>query len=136
MMILTSIVLQKISRIFRRESGVMVYFEKTLIGNLREIPENFCHKDRETTEQAVFFCLVCNCDLKSLKPLRDHVTGNKHIRKACDFKRKIMGIPNQVKLAQPKTLNLLLTLHTAAPERAQGEEHQEVKAKSGHWSEP
>ena len=71
-------------------------------GNLREIPENFCHKDRETTEQAVFFCLVCNCDLKSLKPLRDHVTGNKHIRKACDFKRKIMGIPNQVKLAQLK----------------------------------
>jgi len=72
---------------------------------VREIPENFCHKDRETTEQAVFFCLVCNCDLKSLKPLRDHVTGNKHIRKACDFKRQIMGIPNQPQNA-PKVKNI------------------------------
>merc|ERR550534_2721920 len=62
---------------------------------VREIPENFCHKDKVTTEQAVFFCNVCNCDLKLLKPLRDHVTGSKHIRKALDFKRTIMGIPNQ-----------------------------------------
>ena len=97
-----------------------------MISNIREIPENFCHKDRETTEQAVFFCLVCNCDLKSLKPLRDHVTGNKHIRKACDFKRQIMGIPNQVKFPQLKIMNLSLTLQFAAPERAQGEEHQKV----------
>ena len=61
--------------------------------NTREIPEDFCHKDRYTGEQYVFFCLVCNCDLKSLRPLRDHVTGNKHIRKACEKKRQIMGLP-------------------------------------------
>merc|ERR1740128_1103410 len=74
-------------------------------GRVREIPDDFCHKNKETTEQAFFFCLVCNCDLKSLKPLRDHVTGNKHIRKACDFKRKIMGIPNQPQNA-PKVKNI------------------------------
>ena len=85
---------------------------------LREIPENFCHKDKVTTEQAVFFCNVCNCDLKSLKPLRDHVTGSKHIRKALDFKRTIMGIPNQVKQAQINGGRTSLILRTAAPERA------------------
>ena len=48
---------------------------------MRKIPENFCLKDYDTGVQAYYFCLVCNCDLKSLRPLRDHVTGNKHIRK-------------------------------------------------------
>ena len=47
-----------------------------------DIPENYCHKNRETTEQAFFFCLVCNCDLKSLRPLRDHVKGNKHMKQS------------------------------------------------------
>ena len=60
---------------------------------VREIPDDFCHKNKETTEQAYFYCLVCNCDLKSLRPLRDHVTGNKHIRKACEKKRQILGLP-------------------------------------------
>ena len=59
---------------------------------VREIPDDFCHKNKETTEQAFFYCLVCNCDLKSLRPLRDHVTGNKHIRKACEKKRQILGL--------------------------------------------
>jgi hypothetical protein len=72
---------------------------------MREIPENFCHKDRETTEQAMFYCLVCNCDLKSLKPLRDHVTGSKHIRKACDSKRRVMGMPPEPQNA-PKVKKL------------------------------
>lgn len=60
---------------------------------VREIPDDFCHKNKETTMQAYFYCLVCNCDLKSLRPLRDHVTGNKHIRKACEKKRQILGLP-------------------------------------------
>ena len=47
---------------------------------ITSIPDDFCHKNRSTTEQKFFFCIVCNCDLKNLKPLRDHVTGNKHIR--------------------------------------------------------
>jgi len=61
-------------------------------GRVREIPDDFCHKNKETTEQAFFYCLVSNCDLKSLRPLRDHVTGNKHIRKACGKKRQILGL--------------------------------------------
>lgn len=74
---------------YERDSEDFYHFQR----RVREIPEDFCHKDRVTTEQAVFFCLVCNCDLKSLRPLRDHVTGNKHIRKACEKKRQIMGLP-------------------------------------------
>jgi len=60
---------------------------------VKEISEDFCHKDKYHNEQYVFFCLVCNCDLKSLRPLRDHVTGNRHIRKALEKKRQIMGMP-------------------------------------------
>ena len=54
---------------------------------------NICHKNRSTTEQKVFFCLVCDCALTNLKPLRDHVKGNKHIRKAYEKKREFMGLP-------------------------------------------
>ena len=46
----------------------------------RYIPDDFCHKNKVTTEQAFFFCLVCDCDLKNLRPLKDHVKGQKHIR--------------------------------------------------------
>lgn len=74
---------------FDREPEDFFYFQR----RVKEIPEDFCHKDKITTEQALFFCLVCNCDLKSLRPLRDHVKGNKHIRKACEKKRQIMGLP-------------------------------------------
>ena len=62
---------------------------------VKDIPDDFCHKDKETTQQAFFYCLVCNCDLKSLRPLRDHVTGSKHIRKACEKKRQILGLPKE-----------------------------------------
>jgi len=61
---------------------------------VREIPEYFCQKDKETTIQAYFYCLVCDCELKSLRPLRDHVRGNKHIRKACEMKKRILGLYN------------------------------------------
>jgi len=66
------------------------------------IPDDFCHKNKQTTEQALFFCLVCNCDLKNLKPLRDHVTGNKHIRKACEKKRQVLGLPQEPQNAPRK----------------------------------
>ena len=42
---------------------------------VKEIPDDFCHKNKHTTEQSIFFCLVCNCELKNLRPLKDHVTG-------------------------------------------------------------
>jgi len=76
---------------YEKESEDFYEFQQ----RVREIPEDFCHKDRHTTSQACFFCLVCDCDLKSLKSLKDHVEGNKHIRKACEKKRQIMGIPSQ-----------------------------------------
>ena len=49
----------------------MWYFQK----RVKEIPEDFCLKNRYTTKQRIFFCIVCNCELKSLRPLKDHVTG-------------------------------------------------------------
>ena len=74
---------------FQDEAEDFFHFQQ----RVREIPDYFCHKDRETTHQAVFYCLVCNCDLKSLGPLRAHVTGKKHIRKACVKKRQVLGLP-------------------------------------------
>ena len=41
----------------------------------------------------MFYCKVCNCDLKNPRPLRDHVKGNNHIRKALEFKRSVLGLP-------------------------------------------
>eukprot|EP00092_Neocalanus_flemingeri_P020470 GFUD01022175.1.p1 GENE.GFUD01022175.1~~GFUD01022175.1.p1 ORF type:complete len:818 (+),score=242.63 GFUD01022175.1:73-2454(+) len=76
---------------FEEEREDFMHFQ----ARVREISEDFCHKDKETTMQAYFYCLVCNCDLKSLRPLRDHVRGNKHIRKACEKKRQILGLPQE-----------------------------------------
>ena len=83
---------------FQDEPEDFFYFQQ----RVREIPDDFCHKDRETTQQAFFYCLVCNCDLKSLRPLRDHVTGNKHIRKACEKKRQVLGLPQEPQNAPRK----------------------------------
>ena len=47
--------------------------------------------------QAVFRCIVCDCDLRDRKGLHNHVEGKKHVRKACDYKRQVMGIPKQVR---------------------------------------
>ena len=43
-------------------------------------------KDKATTEQAYFVCRLCECDLKSIKTLRDHCKGSKHVRKALQAK--------------------------------------------------
>ena len=40
----------------------------------------FGQKDPRTTEQAIFACLLCDCDLHSVKALRAHIKGGKHIR--------------------------------------------------------
>ena len=40
----------------------------------------FGQKDPRTTEQAIFACLICDCDLQSVKALRAHIKGGKHIR--------------------------------------------------------
>jgi hypothetical protein len=75
----------------------------------RSIPSDFCHKDMDTGEQAIFFCLVCDCELKSIIPLKSHVEGQKHIRKATAYKQRTLGYepepvnqPKRKKLAAPK----------------------------------
>ena len=59
---------------------------------VREIPDDICHINKETTQQACFYCLVDNCDRKSLRPLRYLVPGNKHVRKACEKNQQIIGL--------------------------------------------
>ena len=41
------------------------------------IPEEYGKKDRKTTEQAHFYCCVCECQSASLKTLRAHCEVNK-----------------------------------------------------------
>ena len=37
-------------------------------------------KNPRTTEQAIFACLICDCDIKSVKTLRLHIAGSQHQR--------------------------------------------------------
>ena len=47
--------------------------------DLWKLDSQFCIKNKQTKEQRVFFCLVCDCEFTSLQTLRDHVIGKKHI---------------------------------------------------------
>ena len=55
--------------------------------------ELYLQKDKRSTEQAMFTCKLCECELKSIATLRAHCGGTKHIRKALqakkDYKDKI-----------------------------------------------
>jgi hypothetical protein len=44
------------------------------------IPETFGKKNPKTTEQGYFFCLPCDCEIKSLSNLRMHSKGANHMR--------------------------------------------------------
>lgn len=46
------------------------------------IPEEYGKKDKRTTEQANFYCCVCECPSASIKTLRAHCEGTQHKRKA------------------------------------------------------
>ena len=72
--------------------------------------------------QAVFRCIVCDCDLRDRNGLHNHVKGKQHVKKACDYKRQVMGIPKQVR-ASVKALFLIFC--SSATECAQGEDPQE-----------
>ena len=41
----------------------------------------------------MFFCRACNCELKNIRTLKDHVKGAKHIKKALEYKRSVLGTP-------------------------------------------
>ena len=49
------------------------------------IPEDYGKKNKRTTEQAHFYCCVCECQSASLKTLRAHCVGTQHKRKAEQF---------------------------------------------------
>ena len=50
------------------------------------LPDFYGKKDKQTTEQSWFTCIVCECDLKSVVTLRAHCKGTQHIRKALQKK--------------------------------------------------
>lgn len=55
--------------------------------------EKFCQKDKATTLQKYFHCLVCDCPLKSVVSMENHVKGEKHVRKSLQKKRQEYGMP-------------------------------------------
>ena len=77
----------------RQEMLICPFLYLDFQARVPEIPENFCRKDRNTSEQAMFYCIMCNCDLKNIRPLRDHVKGRDHIRKALEYKRSVLNLP-------------------------------------------
>ena len=56
------------------------------------LPDYYGKKDKQTTVQAFFFCLVCESELKSVVTLRAHCRGQKHkrsaLQKEMDIKKK------------------------------------------------
>ena len=49
------------------------------------LPENFCAKDKTNGVQKIFWCLVCECDMKSFGIIESHIGGSKHQRKLVEF---------------------------------------------------
>ena len=63
------------------------------------LPDHYCMKDEQTTEQAWFYCNICKVDLRSVDTLRWHCKGNKHVRKAIQKKMEFQFInENQKKM--------------------------------------
>ncbi len=59
------------------------------------LPEDYCAKDRDYGVQRVFYCLSCDCELKSWLHLDSHASGAKHARKVVELKRLRQGLPAQ-----------------------------------------
>ena len=49
-------------------------------------------KNKQTSEQTHVFCLVCNCEIRSMNSLQDHVLGKKHIQMSLFLKRQVLGL--------------------------------------------
>ena len=43
--------------------------------------------------QKIFWCLVCDCDMKSLVSMDSHISGTKHHKKVVELKRVKEGLP-------------------------------------------
>ena len=74
------------------------------------LPENFCAKDKYNGVQKIFWCLVCDCDMKSLVSMDSHVSGTKHHKKVVELKRVRQGLPPsnpiEKKKVKPKKPNV------------------------------
>ena len=46
------------------------------------LPDHYGKKDKQTTVQTMFTCLICECDITGVVPLRAHFKGTQHTRKA------------------------------------------------------
>lgn len=53
------------------------------------LPESFCAKDKNSGVQKIFWCLVCECDMKSLASIDSHIGGSKHQKRVVEF----LGLP-------------------------------------------
>ena len=53
------------------------------------LDDSYGKKNKQTTEQSFFSCLVCECELKSVVSLRAHCKGTQHMKKARQRKMEI-----------------------------------------------
>ena len=62
------------------------------------LPDYYGKKNKQTTEQAYFTCLVCNCDLMGVVTLRSHCKGKQHVRltlqKKKSTRKAVVGMSN------------------------------------------
>ena len=78
-------------------SGDYQYYQYYKIDNLTPrttlvvISQRYGQRDPRTTEQAIFSCLVCDCDIKGVTALRSHIKGTKHLRREFQ-KRKVRDV--------------------------------------------
>ena len=88
----------------------------------------FC-KDKKSTRQQFVYCIVCNCELYNRKVVEDHVLGKKHIKKAYEKKRQVLGLlkepPNATRKKEHKTKRPLIDV---------GETLEEKLKNCGSWS--
>ena len=88
----------------------------------------FC-KDKKSTRQQFVYCIVCNCELYNRKVVEDHVLGKKHIKKAYEKKRQVLGL-----LKEPQNATRKREHMTKRPLIDVGETLEEKLKNCGSWS--
>ena len=81
------------------------------------LPDTYGKKDKRTTEQAIFWCHLCQCELKSVKTLRLHCRGVQHIRKAMQKEKEFRDKQKLGNKSVPST----------SPDTKKPERHDEQK---------
>ena len=70
------------------------------------LPESFCAKDKSNGVHKIFWCLVCECDMKSLHSIDSHIGGSKHQRRAVEFLALPASQPSEQKKERHKKLRV------------------------------